>query len=86
MTTQISTLNVCLGLKNNKCLVKNILEEQKIDVLSMQEIELDNSRDPKVLELPNFSLEIEKKNSHKSGVGSYISKRVNYKRKEALEE
>ena len=43
MSTRISTLNVCLGLKNKKCLAKNILEEQKIDVLCMQEINLDGS-------------------------------------------
>ena len=43
MSTRIATLNVCLGLKNKKTLVKNLLEEHKIDILCMQEIDIDGS-------------------------------------------
>ena len=40
MTIKISTLNLCLGLKNKKLLVKKLLEENDIDVLCMQETEV----------------------------------------------
>ena len=50
----------------------------------MQEIDLDDSIDHKMLDLPNFSLEI-KKNSEKARVGFYISRRIKYERKEELE-
>ena len=36
---KIATLNLCLGLKNKKDLVKIILLENDIDVLLMQEVE-----------------------------------------------
>ena len=42
MSINISTLNLCLGLKNKKYLVKNLLEENKIDILCMQEMEVTN--------------------------------------------
>ena len=50
----------------------------------MQEINLDNSVNTRELELSNFSLEVEKF-SDKSRVVFYISKKVNYERKENLE-
>ena len=84
MSTRISTLNVCLGLKNKKSLIKNILEEKKIDVLGMQEIKINSTIDLKELESSGFNLEIEN-NSEKSRVGFYISKRISYKRKSDLE-
>ena len=40
MPVNISTLNLCLGLKNKKLLVKKMLEENAIDVLCMQEMEV----------------------------------------------
>ena len=36
----MNTLNLCLGLKNKKLLVKKLLEENNIDVLCMQETEV----------------------------------------------
>ena len=47
MPINISTLNLCLGLKNKKLLVKKILEENDIDdidVLCMQETEINHVR------------------------------------------
>ena len=40
MTVRIATLNLCLGLKNKKDLVKSALLEHKIDILCMQEKKL----------------------------------------------
>ena len=40
MPIKISKLNLCLGLKNKKLQVKNLLEENEIDILCMQETEV----------------------------------------------
>ena len=42
---KIGTLNLCLGLKNKKDLVKAILIENNIDILCMQEIEVEHDFD-----------------------------------------
>ena len=42
---KIATLNLCLGLKFKKDLVKEILQTNKIDILSLQETELENGFD-----------------------------------------
>ena len=42
---KIATLNLCLGLKNKKDLVKEILMSNEIDILAMQEIELESNFD-----------------------------------------
>ena len=49
MNFNISTLNLCLGLKNKKDLVKNILIQNKIGVLSMQETEVERTFDKTLL-------------------------------------
>ena len=40
MPIKISTLNLCLGLKNKKLLVEKLLNENEIDILCMQETEV----------------------------------------------
>ena len=84
MSLNISTLNLCLGLKNKKYLVKNLLEENKIDVLCMQETEVTNAINTKELSVSQYCLELEN-NSVKSRVGIYISKDINYVRRTDLE-
>ena len=37
---KVATLNLCLGLKNKKDLVKELLMSNEIDILAMQEIEI----------------------------------------------
>ena len=51
MSTNICTLNLCLGLKNKKLLVKKLLEENENDVLCMQETEIMKDIDQNVIEL-----------------------------------
>ena len=41
MSIKIATLNLCLGLTNKKNNVKQILNEEEIDVLCLQETEVD---------------------------------------------
>ena len=39
---KVATLNLCLGLKYKKDLVKDVLIENKIDILMMQETEIES--------------------------------------------
>ena len=57
---KIGTLNLYLGLKYKKDLVKNILYENRIDVLCLQEVEIESAFDPVNLGIPGYSLELEK--------------------------
>ena len=80
----ISTLNLCLGLKNKKLLVKKLLEENLIDVLCMQETEVMKDIDHNELRISEYNLELEL-NSTKSRVGFYVSKSIHYVRRTDLE-
>ena len=50
----IANLNLCLGLKGKKDLVKDILIANKIDILAMQEIEIEPGFDEKTLNIPGY--------------------------------
>ena len=81
---KIATLNLCLGLKNKKDLVKAILFENEIDVLLMQETEIEQDFDCKLLRIPGYVLELED-NRDKKRVGIYIKDNLNFLRKPDLE-
>ena len=57
---RIATLNLCLGLKFKKDRVQNILNENKIDILMMQETELENDFNCELLNIPGFKFGYEK--------------------------
>ena len=59
MSVNIATLNLCLGLRNKKYLVKNLLKENNIDVLCMQETEVTNDINVNELSTSNYRLELE---------------------------
>ena len=65
-------------------LVKRLLDENKIDVLFMQETEIGNDLNIDQLSMSGYSMELEK-NSIKSRVGYYISKSIKYVRRNDLE-
>ena len=71
MSLNISTLNLCLGLRNKEYLVKNLLDEQKTDILCMQETEVTKDININELMTSNYCLELEN-NSVKSRVGFHI--------------
>ena len=65
-------------------LVKRLMDDNKIDVLCMQETEVGNDLNIDQLSISGYSLELEK-NSIKSRVGLYISKSLKYVRRIDLE-
>ena len=71
MNFKIATLNFCLGLKNKKDIVKNILLQERISVFSLQLTEIENSFNKNILRIPGFNLELET-NTRLSRTGFYI--------------
>ena len=81
---KIATLNLCLGLKLKKDLVKNILSTNDIDVLSMQETELESDFDCELLNIPGYKFKHETNDFKKIG-GMYIKNTIKYERCPAFE-
>ena len=84
MEIKIATLNLCLGLQNKKPLIKQILIQEKIDILCLQETELNKNFDHNLLSFPGFCYESET-NDIISRVGIYIKNDINFVRKTELE-
>ena len=84
MVIKIATLNVCLGLTNKKDLVKQIILNEKIDILCVQETELNTELCHNLLSFPGYSYESEK-SSIKARIGTYVSNAVKYVRRLDLE-
>ena len=81
---KVATLNLCLGLKYKKDLVKNVLIENKIDILMMQETEIESEFNYELLKIPGYNLELGK-NSIKARIGTYIKDSIKYERRDELE-
>ena len=85
MEVKICSLNLCLGLANKKDLVKQIIIQEKIDIMCVQETELKSNMDHNLLSFPGYNFESEKCSS-KSRVGTYINSSMKYVRRSELEE
>ena len=84
MQLKIGTLNLCLGLPNKKTLVKNIITEEKLDILCLQETEIVPNIDHDLMSFPGFVYESER-NKIRSRVGCYVKSSVSYVRRNDLE-
>ena len=76
--------NALIRIANNNVKKIKLLEENKIDILCMQETEVTNDINFNELNTSKYCLELEN-NSVKSRVGFYISKDINYVRRSDLE-
>ena len=72
MSVKIATINLCLGLKNKKDLVRIALLEHNIDTLCVQETEIPTDFDEELIQIPGFELELEV-NATKRRLGLYIN-------------
>ena len=81
---KLSTWNLCLGLKNKKDYVVEMLRKEKIDICCMQEVELDKNFPIKNLQTRDYNFEAEV-NTTKSRTGIYIRTNVCYVRRCDLE-
>ena len=59
MPIKIGTLNLCLGLPNKKEIVKGIINDEKIDVLCLQETEIEINVDRNLMSFPGYLYESE---------------------------
>ena len=82
--TKIATLNLCLGLKNKKEEIKRMVEDNKIDILCVQETEVIKDYPIELLTFRNFNYENEM-NDLKSRCGIYVRNNVSYVRRTDLE-
>ena len=83
-TIKIATLNLCLGLKNKKEIVKKLILDNGIDILCLQETEIEPSFPVNLLTFRGYSYESEN-NSYKSRCGIYVSDKISYVRKTEIE-
>lgn len=84
MGIKVASLNMCLGLPNKKILMKELIIENKIDIMCLQETELDPIIDCNLMSFPGFCYESEN-NDTNARVGCYISNKINYIRRTDLE-
>ena len=84
MQAKIATLNLCLGLKNKKDVVKRLLVDNNIDICCLQETEIDILYPINILSFSGYNYESEV-NSIKARTGIYIKNNVSYKRRNDLE-
>ena len=85
MPLKIATWNLCLGIFHKKDYVRNILEENQIDVISLQETEISKDTDLENLKIKGYTLEVEE-NNEKMRIASYIKNGLHYRRRHDLEE
>ena len=81
---KIATWNLCLGLFHKKDYVRSILQENNIDILTLQETELSQEIEPNVLQIMDYVVEIDE-NNQKRRVVTYVKNTIMYKRRYDLE-
>ena len=81
---KIASLNLCLGLRNKKEAVKQLIHENNISVLCVQEAEIPVNFDTNLLTFKGYSFENEN-NLCKSRCGIFVSNEISYVRMNDLE-
>ena len=84
MPMKIGTWNLCLGLFHKKDIVREILQENNLDLLTLQEIELKPDIELNNLGIKGYTFEAEN-NDFKRRIGIYIRNNITYKRRLDLE-
>ena len=72
-----ATWNVCHGITNKKDLITNMIYENKIDIICLQEVEIDQKIFTNMKSIKNYNIEIEP-NDVRSQVATYIKSTINY--------
>ena len=62
---KIATLNLCLGLKFKKDLVKLLLHQNDIDILAMQDTEIEDGFNISLLNVPGYKFKCENKKKYR---------------------
>ena len=81
---KLATWNICLGLKNKKDYIYQVICEEKIDICLLQETEILKDYPIELLSAKNFKIEPEKSVS-KARTAIIICDGINYERKREIE-
>ena len=81
---KIATWNVCLGLKNKKDYIYDVITQKEINICLLQEAEIEANYDTNLLTHKDFKIEVEK-NKKKARVATIIKNNIEYVRRTDLE-
>ena len=59
MTLKVATWNICLGLKNKKDYIYEVINRKDIDICLLQEVEIESNFDTRLLTNANYKIEVE---------------------------
>jgi len=83
---KICTFNVCLGLRCKFNSIKEFINENKIDILCLQETEIDLEENLSNYEISGYVMEYEKtQENQKIRTLMYVKANLNHKRRHDLE-
>ena len=81
---KIATWNVCLGLKNKKDYIYDVITQKEINICLLQEAEIEANYDTNLLTHKDYRIEVEK-NKKKARVATIIKNNIEYVRRTDLE-
>ena len=59
MTIKVATWNICLGLKNKKDYIYEVINRKNIDICLLQEVIIESNFDTRLLTNANYKIEVE---------------------------
>ena len=84
MTIKVATWNICLGLKNKKDYIYEVINRKDIDICLLQEVEIESNYDTRLLTNANYKIEVET-NTKKARTATVIKDNISYVRRHNLE-
>ena len=85
MMMRVASWNICLGLKNKKDYIYQVVKEKNIDICLLQEVEVEKDFETQLLSDKDYKIEVET-NTVKSRTAILIKDNIQYERMLALEE
>ena len=82
---KVATWNICLGMKNKKDYIYQVMKEKEIDICLLQEVELEKDYDVNLLTDKEYRVEVET-NNIKSRTAILIKDNIEYVRQSVLED
>ena len=82
---KLATWNICLGLKNKKDYIYQVINEKNIDICLLQEVEIEKDFDANLLTSRDHKIEVET-NCVKARTAVIIKDNIEYTRKHDIEE
>ena len=82
---KLATWNICLGLKNKKDYIYQVINEKNIDICLLQEVEIEKDFDANLLTSRDHKIEVET-NCVKARTAIIIKDNIEYTRKHDIEE